>query len=57
MDAALQVGSHESGVKVENHISQSVGHASCDAPQIRFTYIVIISKKMFIILYFHVIFH
>lgn len=33
MDATLQVGSHESGVEVENHIPQPSGHTSCDVAQ------------------------
>lgn len=33
MDATLQVGSHESGVEVENHVPQPSGHTSCDVAQ------------------------
>jgi len=33
LDAVLQVGSHKSGVKGQNHLSQPVGHVSLDAAQ------------------------
>jgi len=33
LDAGLQIGSHESGVKGQNHLPQPAGHASLDAAQ------------------------
>jgi len=33
LDAGLQVGSHESGVKGQNHLPRPAGHASSDAAQ------------------------
>lgn len=33
VNAVLQVGSHERGIEVKNHIPQPPGHTSCDTAQ------------------------